>query len=65
MYGDDVLRLGGILFDLLAQPGNMIVNGARNRETIVSPHVIKQLVARDRLTAALNEVIQYFEFALR
>ena len=45
VHGDDVLRLGGRLLDLLAEPRDVIINGAGEGIILVTPDLIKQLLA--------------------
>ena len=61
--GDDVPRLGRVGFDFLPQPGDVVVNGARNRSAVIPPNVVEQLIARDDLTATPDQVAQDLRFA--
>jgi hypothetical protein len=63
MHGDDELRLGGVLFDLLAQSGDVIVNRSSEGEVIITPDFIQQLIARDCFATPRDEVSQNLEFA--
>src|SRR5690606_21036922 len=45
--GQDPTRAGGILFDLLAQPADVDVYGARVHGEIVAPHLAQEGVARE------------------
>jgi hypothetical protein len=63
MHGDDVLRLSRILLDLVTKTSNVIVYGTGQRKIVVTPYLVKQLVARDSLSAMLNKVPKHSEFA--
>ena len=63
MNGDDVLRLGRILFDLLPQPGDMVINRARDRGAVVSPNFVEQLIACDDFTSTPDQVAQDLKLA--
>jgi hypothetical protein len=62
MHGDDVLRLGGVLLDLLSQSGDVIINRSSKGEILIAPDFIQQLVARDRFPTPRDEVFQNLEF---
>ena len=49
--------------DLLPQPGDVDVDGARRRHRVVAPHLVEQLFARQRGAAVLDEVAQELELA--
>ena len=61
--GNDVLRLGWIRFDFLTQPGDMVVNRARNRVATIPPNFVEQLIACDDFTSTPDQVAQDLEFA--
>ena len=63
--GEDVLRMARIWLDLLPQPGDVDVDGARRRHRVVAPDFVEQLVARQRGAAVLDEVAQQLELARR
>lgn len=43
MHGNNQLRLGGVFFDLLAQPGDVIINRSSKGEVVIAPDFIQQL----------------------
>ena len=61
VHGLDVLRVAGILFELLAQPGNMNVNGTRSRHCVIPPNGIKEVVTRMDGAAILYEELEQSE----
>ena len=63
MNRNNVLRFGWVRFDLLSQPGDMVVDGARDRSAFISPNFIKQLIARDNLTSMPDQVTQDLKLA--
>src|SRR6185503_5535208 len=65
MNSNDVLRCGRVFFDFLSQPGDMIINRARNRCAVIPPNFIQQLIARDDLTSMPDQVTQDLKFARR
>ena len=62
MYGDDIMRFRQVLLDLLTKASNVVVYRTRERKIVVAPYLVKQLVARDGLSAMLNKVSKHFEF---
>src|SRR3989442_3692290 len=44
-HGDDVCRRGGIIFNLLPQPADVHVDGARAAVVVVSPDMLEEEVA--------------------
>src|SRR5262245_16357227 len=40
--GHDIAGILGIVFDLLAQPGDVHIDGARQRDGLVSPYFLKE-----------------------
>ena len=44
MDGDDVLRVRGVVFDLLPQFGDVGVDGSGKWNSVISPHGIEQLL---------------------
>jgi hypothetical protein len=65
MHGNNQLRLGRILFDLLAQPGDVIINRSSKGEILIAPDRIQQLIASNRFAAMFDEVFQDLEFTRR
>ena len=63
VHGEDVLRVARVVFELLPQPGDVDVDGPRRRHRVVAPHLVEQLVARQRGAAMLDEVPQQLELA--
>ena len=61
--GNDVPRLGWVRFDLLTQPGDTIVNRARDRAADIAPNFVEQLIARDDFTSTRDQVAQDLKFA--
>src|SRR4030095_8162074 len=60
---DDVLGLGRVALDLLAQRGHVHVDGARLQHAGIAPDVLEQLAARDERPAVFDEVAQQLEIA--
>src|SRR5688500_4109934 len=65
VVGDDVLRVAGIVFELLSEPRDVQVDGARRRHRVVAPDLVEQLVAAERGAAMFDEILQQLEFACR
>src|SRR5258708_37441718 len=65
VHGQEELRVGGTRLDLLAQLGDVNVDGARQRRLVVAPDLVEQAVARDHLAAVLDEVPQEAHLARR
>ena len=65
MYSDDRFWVGGILFDFLTQPGDVIVDGACDREVVIPPNFIEQLLTGDGLAPVFNEISEDLELARR
>src|SRR5262249_24381253 len=65
VQGENELRVARIRLDLLAQPGDVDVDGARGRHRVVAPRLVEQLLAGDRGAAVLDEVSQELELAGR
>lgn len=63
MDSDDVLRFRRVVLDFLTQPGDMIINRARDRSALVSPNFVEQLIAGDYFTAMPDQVVQDLKFA--
>ena len=58
MKGQEVARIGGIRFQFLAQPENMIVHGARGRIILVAPYFVEQFVSRKNPTGRRGKELQ-------
>jgi hypothetical protein len=43
----EVTRSAGIWFELLSEPEDVIVNGARGRIVIVSPNFVQEFLSRE------------------
>ena len=66
MHGADELRAARIGLDFLPQPGDRLIDRARrHRRVEISPHFAQQLVAMHDLVAALRQVTQQLELAMR
>src|SRR5438552_12430177 len=65
MNSDDMAGVAGNIFYLLAQFGDVHVDGARQRETVVAPHRVEQLIAGYDLAAMLDKVSENFELPRR
>jgi len=52
-----------IRFYFLAQPGDMIINRARNRIAVISPNLVEEFIASYDFTSTPNQIAQDFEFA--
>src|SRR5262249_53683681 len=63
--GQDVARLAAAVADLGPQLRDVRVDRARGRVALVAPDVLEQLLARDGVTLALDEVAQQLELARR
>src|SRR5436189_536820 len=63
--GQDELRMARIGLDLLAQPRDVHVDGARRRHGVVAPHFVEQLVTGKRGAAMLQEVAQQLKLPRR
>src|SRR6266480_1314688 len=61
----DVVRLLGVALDLLAQPVDMRVHGARLDLDLVAPHLAKQLAAADHLSGLRGQQRQEVELGQR
>ena len=61
--GYDVSRFGGVLFDLLTELRNVVIDRARDRGAVVSPNFVEQLIAGHRFTSMPNQVPQDFKLA--
>jgi hypothetical protein len=62
MHGDDVLRLGGVLLDLLPQSGDVIINRSGEGKVLIAPNFIEQLITRNWFATMFDEVFQDLEF---
>ena len=65
MDGDDVARISWSLLDLVSQFRDMQVHCSRQWEAAITPHGIKQLVARNNFASMLNEILQDVELSRR
>src|SRR4051812_17917480 len=63
MHGDDVVRVAHVVFDLVAQFGDVHVNGARQGKAVVAPDGVEQLVARDDFAPMLKKISEDAELA--
>ena len=63
MDREDVLRLLHVGFDLLAQPSDMHIHGARRRHRVIAPDFVQEFFARECRFAMLDEVLQQQELA--
>jgi hypothetical protein len=63
--GQDALGLGGIGFDLHAQPVDVGVDGMFVALVLIAPHGIEQVHPREHFAGMLREVIQQVEFTRR
>src|ERR1019366_6551402 len=64
-YAADGVNVAGILrvvFELLAQPGDMHIDGAGGDAGLILPYGLQQFVARDHVAPALDEIAQKLEF---
>src|SRR5579871_4314513 len=60
--GTEMYRIGGVLFQLLSQPQDVGVNGARSGIVVIAPHFVQQLGARDHALRIVEEKAQRLEF---
>ena len=65
MHGDEVARVRRLVLDLLAQLGHVHVDGAGERDRVVAPDRVEQLLAGDHLAPVLGEVLEQPELARR
>src|SRR5688572_22081299 len=63
--GEDVLRMPGIVFELLPEPRHVHVHRPRGGHGVVAPDLIQQLVARQGGSAVLEKVAQQLELERR
>src|SRR5262245_9423863 len=61
VHREDELRVPGIRFDLLTQPGDVHVHRSGGRNGVVAPDLVQQLLSRERRAAMLDEVTQQSE----
>src|SRR2546422_8537549 len=64
-YGDDVRRRGGIIFNLLPQPADVHVDGARAAVVVVSPDMLEEEVAGKHPVGVADQEPQQLEFLRR
>ena len=62
MHGDDVVGIPRIVFNLVPQPHDMHIDGARVSQRIVTPHLLQQRVSRNDFPAVLDQVAQQTAF---
>lgn len=60
-HSSKMCRPRRLSLEFLTQPQNMVVDGARARIVLVSPHLVKQFVAGNRSPFIANHVLQYLE----
>src|SRR5262245_41792944 len=61
----DPARVLRLVLDLLAEPGDVVVDGTGRREDVVAPDVVQQRLARQHFAPVLDEVRQDPELARR
>src|ERR1700761_4305682 len=57
-HGQEVLRVGRIALEALAQAQNEIVHGAGGGKHVVAPHLFQQILTRDDLTRVLCQYLE-------
>ena len=62
MHGEEELRLFRIGLELLPQPHQVRIHGARRRVVVVSPNVFQQTIAAERFAGMADEILQQLEF---
>ena len=62
MDGDDEFRIGGAIFELFSQLGDVHVDRAGQGRIVIIPDRVQEFVASDHLASMLDEVLQKFEF---
>src|SRR6266478_292788 len=62
VHGLDPTRLVGVAFDLVAQAGDMVIDGAGRWESGVTPDDVKKALARDRLACSPGQQPEHGEF---
>src|SRR6266849_3529896 len=62
VHGLNPARLVGVALDLMAQAGNMVIDGAGRRESRVTPDDIEKALARDRLARRPGQQPEHGEF---
>src|SRR5688500_15458110 len=65
MHGNNKLRVAWIGFNFLAQSENRDVDGACERRSLISPHLLEKRIARNNAATILDEVSQEAVFPFR
>src|SRR4051794_25413599 len=73
LYAEDVARAADRMeeprlatgFELPSQVGDEDLDRVRDRERVVAPHLVEQLLARDDQALVAHEVLEQLELALR
>jgi hypothetical protein len=58
MHGQDVLGTARDRLDFLAKPSDVHVHGPRGNSRVVSPHLMKELLTRERGLTMFDEVLE-------
>src|SRR3989442_1617746 len=64
-HGDNVRRRAGIIFNLLPQPADVHVDGARAAVVVVSPDMLEEEVAGEHPVGVADQEPQQLEFLCR
>src|SRR2546425_11957588 len=64
-HGDNVRRRGGIIFNLLPQPADVHVDGARATVVVVSPDMLEEEVAGEHPVGVGDQEPPQLEFLCR
>ena len=63
--GDDVAGVVGLGLELGPQLGDVVVDGAGDRQLVIAPDVAQQLLAADHFVAMRDQIAQQLELAGR
>src|SRR5205823_4885580 len=63
--GQNNLRIFGIFFQFLAQPGYVNIHGARGGHRFVTPNFLQQFIARNSRAAMLDQISQQLKLFSR
>jgi hypothetical protein len=63
-YASDGVNVAGVLrvvFEFLAEPGDVYIDGAGGHARLILPHGLQKFVARNYIAAAIDQVAQEIE----
>ena len=61
--GNNVPGIRRVLFDFLTQPGDVVIDRARNRSATITPNFVEQLIACDDFTSTPDQIAQDLKLA--